>query len=225
MEPHDAPPDGYARGDEGRHGSAATEEWWFGCWADDGSFGIVSGYRITGATAWYWSALARAGRPLLHVTEWQVPRRSDPLLVKAPEMWAEHECVAPFDQWTVGNEMYAAALDDPQEALERAYGLPTPLAMDLEWYATTPAVAIDGPEAGYTQRGVVHGAIELPDGPVELEEVPAMRWHRWGAALGPVPLADATAHLGLRAPFRFPDDSVNDLVLTSSGWRTRRARG
>lgn len=163
--------------------------------------------------------------PLLHVTEWSVPRRSDPMLVKAPEMWAEHMCVAGFDQWTVGNEMYAAALDDPDEALGRAYGLPTPLAMDLEWYATQPAqgvVPAGGDAAhGYRQRGVVHGLVELPEGPVEFDDVPAERWHRWGDRLDPVPLPVAHAHLGLRAPFRFPDDSISDLVLTPSGWCRR----
>lgn len=229
--PRDRPPAGFSKRDERRHDDAEAEEWWFACWGADGSFGVVSGYRIVGSGAWYWVALARAGMPLLHVTEWSVPRRSDPMLVKAPEMWAEHTCVAAFDQWTVGNEMYAAALDDPEEALGRAYGLPTPLAMDLEWYSTQPAEAWSDDEPGgvnlrgYHQRGVVHGLVELPDGPVELDDVPAERWHRWGGQLGPVPLPVAHAHLGLRAPFRFPDDSMSDLVLTSSGWCRRPSPG
>ena len=51
--------------------------------------------------------------------------RSDPLLVKAHGLWAEHMCDAPMEQWTVANETYAAALDDPDDALGRAYGQPS----------------------------------------------------------------------------------------------------
>jgi hypothetical protein len=108
------------------------EEWLFTCWTADATAGVISGYRIVSAgRGWYWAALARAGRPLLHVTEWDVPLRSDPLLVKAAGLWAEHICDDPFRQWTVGNETYAAALEDPDEALARAYGTPTAIACDL----------------------------------------------------------------------------------------------
>lgn len=192
----------------------------FTCWTPDGSAGLLTGYRITGRqTAWYWAALARGGRPLLHVAEWEVPSRSDPLLVKAHGLWAEHVCDDPFRQWTVSNETYAAALDDPGEGLQRGYGTPTPVAFDLEWYATSEAVDIT---CGYQQVGVVHGVVELAtEPPLELEEVPAWRCHRWGEALAPVPMARAVAHGGLRAAFAFPDGTGSDWVLTSEGWMKR----
>ena len=103
--------------------------------------------RATGSTGrggdggWYWAALVGAGRPLLHVEEWAVPARADPLLVKAPGLWAEHTCDEPMRQWTVANETYATALDDPDDALGRAYGVPSAVAFDLEWYATSAAPA------------------------------------------------------------------------------------
>jgi hypothetical protein len=76
---------------------------------------------------------------------------------------------------------------------------------------------------------VVHGVIEVLGEPaVELEEVPGERWHRWvGAdptdlpAMGPIALPPVVAHSGVRAPFRFPDGTRADLVLTADGWRTR----
>jgi hypothetical protein len=76
---------------------------------------------------------------------------------------------------------------------------------------------------GYEQLGVVHGAVELVSGGLDLEELPAHRSHRWSCdgPLPPLGLDVAIAHLGMRAPFRFPDDSVLDLVLTSEGWRRR----
>jgi hypothetical protein len=201
------------------HPGVAVEEWVFTCWLADGSLGVVTGYRLLGRGAWYWAALARRGEPLLHVTEWEVPVRADPLLVKAHALWAEHTCDAPMEQWTVANETYAAALDDPDDALGRAYGTPSPIAFDLEWYATRePTARADG----YEQEGVVHWTLELAGGPLQLAEAAGRRWHRWGDELGVLDLPDAYAHTGLRAPFAFPDGSRADWVLTPDGWRSLR---
>lgn len=206
--------------DEAPHVDAAVEEWLIAAWTPDASVGLVHGFRRFAklANGWQWSALVREGRPLLHVAEWEVPLRSDPLLAKAAQLWGEWICDQPFEQWTIGMETYAAALDDAAEALGRAYGTPTPIAWDLEWYATAAPEPIMN---GYTQVGVVHGMIELLDGPVTLTEIPSCRWHRWGDALPPVPLAAARAHVGLRAPFAFPDGTLTDWVLTGDGWRSR----
>jgi hypothetical protein len=130
-----------------------------------------------------------------------------------------------MEQWSVGNETYASALDDAEDALGRAYGIPTPIAFDLEWYAADVPAEVPN---GYEQVGVVHGSIEVLGEPtIELSEVPAHRWHRWvaatdGASLGPIPVPSAPAHSGLRAPFAFPDGTAIDLVVTPSGWRRRR---
>ncbi len=208
--------------DEFPHPGATIDEWLFAAWTPDARIGVVSGHRVLGATAWYWSAVVAEGRPLLHLTEWEVGVRADPFVVKAPEMWAEHHCVAPLRQWSIGNEAHASALDDTEEALGRAYGTPTPMACDLEWYAIGGAMPIDD---GYEQVGVVHGLIELLDRPnIELAEVPAHRWRRWTAndRLAPIVLPSVVVHTGLRAPFSFPDGSVSDWVLTADGWRSRR---
>ena len=108
-------------------------------WAADGSVGLLSGYRIAGATGWYWAALARAGEPVLHVADWAIALRTDPLLVKGEGLWAEHVCDAPMEQWTVANETYAAALDDPADGLGRAYGTPTALVVGPRVVRRRPA--------------------------------------------------------------------------------------
>ena len=119
------------------------EEWVFAAWTDDATLGVISGHRILGRTAWYWAALARRGLPLLHLTDFDVPvRTADPFIVKGEQLWAEHTRDDPMAQWSIGNETYAASLDDPDEALGRGYGDPTPIAFDLEWYATSPATRI-----------------------------------------------------------------------------------
>jgi hypothetical protein len=206
-------------GDERRHPAAAVEEWLFTAWLTQPAVGVISGFRIVGATAWYWAALAREDKPLLHVADWHVPRRADPLLVKGDGLWAEHMCDAPMEQWTIANETYGVALDDPDEALGRAYGMTTALSWDLEWYATGQPRAV---AHGYQQTGVVHGRIELGGSdPIHLDEAPAHRWHRWGDELAPLELPEAFAHTGLRAPFAFPDGTVADWVLTPDGWGAR----
>jgi hypothetical protein len=160
------------------------------------------------------------------VADFDVPVRADPFVVKGEALWAEHHCDAAMQQWSVGNETYASALDDPEEALGRAYGDPTPIAFDLEWYATADAsTMVDG----YEQAGVVHGAIDvLGEARIELAEVPAQRWHRWTSSLtglDPLPIPVAAAHTGVRAPFVFPDRTVLDLVLTPTGWSRRLTPG
>ena len=102
-----------------------TDEWLFAAWSPDASLGLLSGHRVTGSRAWYWSAFVQTREPLLHLAEWDVKVRADPFIVKAPEMWAEHHCVAPLEQWSIGNEAFFVALDDADEALGRAYGTPT----------------------------------------------------------------------------------------------------
>jgi hypothetical protein len=214
--------------DEDRHRAAPEEEWVFAAWAPDGSVGVISAHRIVGRTIWYWSAIARADQPLLHITDFDVRLRADPFVVKGEALWAEHRCEARFEQWTLGNETYAAALEHPDDALGSAHGTPTAVALDLEWYAVSAIEDVPGTEcAGYRQRGVVHGLVEILGAPSrELVEVPALRWHRWTTdpahGLAPLHLPIAAAHTGIGAPFRFPDGTVLDLVLTAAGWGTRR---
>ena len=226
-----------------------VEEWVFAAWTADGDLGVLSGHRIVGRRAWYWAALARSGRPLLHITDFEVPVRADPFIVKGEALWAEHTCDAPMEQWSIGNETYASAIEDTDDALGLGYGTPTPIAFDLEWYATAPPQPLQSllpppknarfvaPSAtneenfgtrpvGYEQAGVVHGAVEiLNESTVELAEVPAHRWHRWSSGhFGPLTLPEAVAHTGVRAPFTFPDGSVSDLVVTPEGWARRADR-
>jgi len=212
--------------DELPHGTGWVDEWLFAAWSPDASAGYLSGHRLQGGVAWYWSAAVELGHPLLHLTEWDVRVRADPFVVKAPEMWAEHHCVAPFEQWSIGNEAHFAAIDEPDEALGRAYGVPTPMASDVEWYAIGGATAIAGDAGdGYEQVGVAHGEVELLGRPnIEFVEAPAHRWRRWvaGGPLPPVQLPAVVAHTGLRAPFAFPDGAATDWVLTPDGWRARR---
>ena len=212
--------------DEHRHPPGAApswqEGWTFDFWSPGGEVGGSTALVLWPAAgrAWYWAALVRAGEPLLYLADLDVdaPRRG--LEIRAEGLWAAHTCEAPFEQWTVANEAFAVALDDPAEALGRAHGTQAAVAFDLEWYAAQPAEALVT-TAGYRQEGDVHAVIELAGGPLVLE-TSARRMHWWGDAF-PWPVGDGTAvPSGPRAPVRLgPAGSttlVLDRVLTPNGW-------
>jgi hypothetical protein len=217
----------FTRGDELAHAGRA-EEWTFSFWTADLSLAGHSGWRVDPRTrtGFYWSAVTRSEQPNLHVSADRVPLRSDPLLVKDEALWAEMTCDSPFEQWTVANETYAVALDDPDDALSLAYGTPTAIAGDLEWHAAGVIADLsDDHVRGYAQLGEVDGTIELLGGALHVTAAKAHRTHRWvrapGAFLAASTQSRALAHTGARAPVRLPDGTVLDLVLTPEGWRSR----
>lgn len=213
-------PDSLDRKDELPHDSCGVEEWEFGWWSPDGDIAGYTSYRLRGRhQIWYCWALWRRHEPLLHVTEFDIARRSNPMIAKASALWAEFTCDSPFEQWTLGNETYAVELDDPEEALGRAYGRAVPIASDLEWYATADPVAV---RSGYTQEGRLLGTVETIEGPLELVDLRANRAHRWSRSseLLDLEVLPIVAHLGPRLPFRFPDGSTRDLYLTPEGLRS-----
>lgn len=215
--------------DETAHPTARYEEWSFSWWAADGSIAGWTMYRLVpGHRIWYCFGLLGRNRPVLHVAEFDIIRRSDPMIAKAESLWAEFVCDAPFEQWTLGNETYGVELDDPADGLGRAYGRVVPVASDLEWYASGPPKVLESESVlGYEQSGVLLGTIETDQGAIEIPEISAHRFHRWSAdELGPIEpevssspvLTDVTGR-PLRLAFRLPDDSVWDAVLTSRGFR------
>ncbi|MFM7126788.1 MAG: hypothetical protein ACKOYO_08010 [Actinomycetota bacterium] len=223
----------YDAADESMHPEASFEEWVFSWWTPDASIAGWTMYRLVPRhRIWYCFGLVGRNRPVLHVAEFDITRRADPMIAKAESFWAEFFCDAPFDQWTLGNETYAVELDDPAEGLGRAYGRVVPVASDLEWYADGPTVAMRSGShsvSGYEQCGVLLGTIETEQGPIEIPEVVAHRSHRWSVDdIGPSELAnlDSPALIDdtgrpLRLAFRLPDDSVWDAVLTEDGFRAR----
>ena len=210
--------------------SALThEEWSFSWWsATHGIAGHTSYRLINPARAWYCWAMCRTGRPTLHITEFDIPRRANPMIAKAEALWAEYVCDAPDEQWSFGHEAHAVELDDVDDAWSRedglVFGRAVPVASDLEWHATDPIRIIPD---GTIRAGVVLGVVETEDGPVEIPEMRGVFMHRTSTS-GALPLwPDTTpgddrrtlAHLGPRLAYRFPDHGVLRLVLSPEGWR------
>lgn len=206
--------------DEGRH-EATTDPWWaehfvFDLWTPDAALGAFTWMTLLPVQrrAWYWCALVRVGHPVLHVADIDLPLPTAGLRVRTDGLWADHHCEAPFEQWTVRNECHAVELDDPAEALGRAYGTAAPIALDIEWYATAPHEPTDG---GYQQSGEAHAVIEVNGGPLEVVGA-ASRWHTWGP-----PRPPSVAPQGEGPPsayLRGPGSLEIARTLTSSGWHT-----
>lgn len=141
-------------------------------------------------------------------------------LVKGELLWAEHLCESPHRQWTVSNESRAAAVDDPLEIARTGFGVPTPVASDLEWYATAGTTPLNS-GTGYQQVGVMHGVVEVLGRPtIEVEEVSAWRCHRWwpiGSDPASAPFVRQSAQQ-VDALIAGPDQSYVTLALTADGW-------
>ena len=209
------------------------EEFSFSWWSVENGIAGYTSYRLVNpARAWYCWALWRDDRPTLHVTEFDIARRANPMIAKAPSSWAEYVCDAPDEQWSMGNETYAVELDDIADAYVRddglVFGRVVPIASDLEWYATDPARDIDG---GRTRLGVVTGDVETDEGKITLPEMRGVFTHRWShtgeLSLWPADQFSSTAvtaHLGPRLAFRFPDARILHLTLAPDGWRRSRHR-
>lgn len=208
--------------DEARHSSTPApqwrEEWAFWFWSPDGGIGGYTGLTVVGdgRSTQYWAAVVRSDEPLVQVCELEGPplRRAPSLLLKAEGLWADHDCEAPFAQWTVANECFAVALEDPDEVYDRSYGVATPMALDLEWYAESPAVAIVG---GYEQSGIAYAVVELSGGAIEGEFL-SRRTHRWGSW----PWGSDPYRHGLRAPLLVAGTRI-ERVLSPFGWAEYRS--
>jgi hypothetical protein len=147
------------------------------------------------------------------VADVDLPLPTAGLRVRTTGLWADHHCEAPFEQWTVRNECHAVALEDPADALGRAYGTAAAVAFDVEWYAAGRAMAIAG---GYAQAGEAHAVIEVAGGPLEVVG-PAARSHTWGPLEWPSDPPPPGRH---GAFLRGPGSLALSRTLTATGWHT-----
>jgi hypothetical protein len=156
----------------------------------------------------------RAGEPYLFIEELDGTGLRAGLEIKPPEMWADHQCDVPFRQWSLGNEAHGVLLDDPMEALHRAYGTPVAATFDIEWFSHVNVTAIAG---GYEQFGEVDARVQLTEGIVAING-PAHRVHVWGMPYSPPPMAMNATDDGLLAPYRLHGGGKMMQCLTDRGW-------
>jgi hypothetical protein len=208
-------PNAWSAVDESRHADASVEAWWWWGVAEDRSAGIFVGLELRGRKYDYWAGLVRVDEPYLYIEELDGHDLRSGLEIKPPEMWADHVCDTPYQQWSLGNEAHGVLLDDPTEAWRRAYGNPVPVTFDIEWFSNTDPVALG--ERGYQQSGEVDCQIELTEGLLAVRG-PATRVHVWGAAYMPNSVAMPIAPAGMRAPYRRSDGLIVDQVLTNQWW-------
>lgn len=204
--------------DELRHPLAETgvdvEAWWWWGHSPSADVGVFVGFELRGRRFDYWAGLVRVGEPYLYVEELDGTGLRSGLEIKPPEMWADHQCDVPFQQWSIANEAHGVMLDDPMEALHRAYGTPVATTFDIEWFSNAVATPIDG---GYEQVGEVDARIELAEGVVAVHG-PAHRVHVWGTSYNPPPMASTATDDGLLAPYRRHDGVKVVQLLTDRGW-------
>jgi hypothetical protein len=208
--------------DELRHSDATVEAWWWWGWSRSADAGLFVGLELRGRRFDYCAGLVRAGEPYLYVEELHGSGLRRGLEIKPAEMWADHQCDVPFQQWSLGNEAHGVLLDDPLDAMRRPYGTPVPVTFDVEWYGTGDAtpMALSPGAAGYRQAGEVDAEVQLTSGVCAVQG-PAARAHLWGVPYRPRTLALPAGDGELWAPYRCGDGSAVLQVLTSGGFLAR----
>jgi hypothetical protein len=197
---------------------------------DAAGAGVIGGYAwFTVLPAqhrcWYWSALVRSGERLVSLVDLDVPMSRAVLEIRSSALWAMHVCEEPLSRWTVGNEAFGVALDDPADALAEAYGELVPIGFDLEWEATGEATT-HAPTAttGYTIDATVHGEVLV--GADRLAIDGTGYWtHRWGEHDWARSTDAGDLHAqsdALEAPIRLDVDNVivdMHAMLSDGVWR------
>ena len=141
-------------------------------------------------------------------------------------MWAEHHCVAPLEQWSIGNEAYFVALDDADDGARSrvrhadADGDGSRVVRDRR--------ARRRSRDGFVQAGVVHGRIDVMGRTAtELDRgagdaVAAVARTAGHARRSTLPAW--IAHTGLRAPFAVPGRRGRRLGAHPTGVACSRSR-
>jgi hypothetical protein len=130
-----------ASADEGRHEPGPEELWgesWYFDFFDDA--GTVGGWIRLGLypnlrVAWYHAFVVGPSRRIVALSDLEVPLPTAPgLEIRTHGLWADHTCETALEHWTVGNEAFGLAVDDPSELYaEVPVGDRVPLGFDLEW--------------------------------------------------------------------------------------------
>ncbi len=134
----------------------------------------------------------REGHPLLTLVDTELRLPSTSLAIRGEGLWADHVCETSLEHWTVANEAFSVALDDPDEALGAQRGVLVPLGIDLEWESA--ADPVEGPN-GYSIEATVSGEILIADESLGIDLI-----GRLAARVGTPDLAGAARPDAARPP-------------------------
>lgn len=173
--------------DERRH-AAGPERLWcesidFDFFAPDASIAgwVRLDLYVNLGVAWYHALLVGPGRPTVAVADCTVPlSRAGSWAIRTEGLWADHTCETAVEHWSIGNEAFAIAVDDPAELYApEPRGERIPLGLDLEFEADGEADH-DATTTRYELPCRVHGEILVGDEQIELDGW-GQRHHSWGA--------------------------------------------
>lgn len=168
--------------DEYRHGTGAPDMWDFFVVAPDGTWGLYAalGLQPGDGRAWWWTAVARVGAPLLLVRDATLAAPKPPSFeVRGDGLWADLTCHRPMQRWQVNFEGVAIALD-PVDAGPHERGDRTPIEFEFEFDAVAPPSSTSSRR--YEQVCMVDGEVQIGGGgPVLALEAPVVgfRAHSW----------------------------------------------
>jgi len=158
------------------------ESWYFDFFAPDGSVGgwVRLGLYPNLGVAWYHAFVVGPGRPVVAVTDLEVPLPLPPSLeIRTHGLWAGHTCETPLDHWTVSTEAFGLAVDDPAAMYAAVpVGDQVPVGLDLEWETDGDPYHY-GATTRYEIPCRVHGEVLVGDERVAIDGF-GQRDHSWG---------------------------------------------
>ncbi len=172
--------------DERRH-AAGPERLWcesidFDFFAPDASIAgwVRLDLYVNLGVAWYHSLVVGSGRRIVAVADCAVPLpRANAWEIRTDGLWADHTCETAVDHWSLANEAFAIAVDEPTELdVAEPRGERTPLGLDLEFEVDGEA-RHDATTTRYASPCRAHGEILVGDEQIELDGW-GQRHHSWG---------------------------------------------
>lgn len=159
------------------------ESWYFDFvspTADLGGYVRIGLYPNLGM-CWYWACVVGEGRRLVTVIDHQVPlpSRGGSLELRTDGLWADHNCEAPLERWSLGLEAFGVALDDPADTYTGMLGERTPVGFDLEWETDGDVFLWPPITDRYEVPCRVHGEILVGHETIEFDGW-GQRDHSWG---------------------------------------------
>jgi hypothetical protein len=160
-----------------------NESWYFDFVDPDGTLGgyVRIGLYPNLGVCWYWACVVGEGRKLVTVVDHTVPlpRAGGSLELRHDGLWADHNCEAPLDHWSLGLEAFGVMLDDPADTYSGMLGERMPLGFELDWETDGAVFRWPSPLDRYEVPCRVHGQILVGDESISFEGW-GQRDHSWG---------------------------------------------
>ncbi len=178
--------------------------------------GLAVGLVLTRAGAWWWTLVCGTRRPLVLVTDDEVPLPGWPNLeIRSSGLWADVGINEPGEHLSVDLEAFGVEIDEVDDVFGSGRGVRCPVGLDVEWHRSGKVESLDD---GHVVPARVEGEILVGAERIELTLATSGSWaHRFGTGPWPGPR-------NRTEPASEADVAVGGLVVGGWAWRNDLVR-